>query len=89
MTNPITRLANDINTLSNQVHGFCYWINPANVLRELWNALHYWVGEGPIDAIFIAATMVGVMLIKLGARWPKKVIFWGWLGYWILRGVGV
>ena len=64
-----------------------YWINPINLFKEMHRGLHWLVNQPETAEYLMIGTIVGGMLIMLGAKFPKKYIFWGWIGYWVLRGV--
>lgn len=64
-------------------HELGYWLNPVNAWRELGNVFI----SGVLDTPLIVGTIIGILLLMGGAKWPKKWIFWGWVVFWILRGV--
>lgn len=45
-----------------------------------------WLAAGWADGYFIAGSIICVWLIMLGAKWPRILLFWAWIVFWILRG---
>lgn len=76
-----------IDGLQNSVDNFTYWINPINWVKEGWDFLGFNMRTGALDVPFMAASIILIWLIIFGAKWPKKTLYWGWLGFWTLRGV--
>lgn len=78
---------NEINDSVNSVGSFfrevLYWLNPVNLYKELDHVFD----AGLLDVPLIIATIIGILLLMGGAKWPKKWLFWGWVVFWILRGV--
>lgn len=72
--------------LLDSINRFFYWINPVNMFKEAWGWLDCTISSGALDIPFLAASIVLIWLIMLGAKWPKKWIFWGWVIFWTLRG---
>lgn len=86
MANPVTELSESIEKLNHNLDRLAFWINPANWVKEGWAWLDHIIGGGRLDIPFMATSIVLVWLIMLGAEWPKKVLFWGWIIFWTLRG---
>jgi hypothetical protein len=79
----LTTALEDFNTTVDKIG---YWLNPKNLFTEAWQGLDVII-HSPDTALFIiAATIIGFWLIALGLKLPKKILFWGWIIYWILRG---
>jgi uncharacterized membrane protein YczE len=51
-----------------------------------WNEIGAYFKMGALDVPLIAGSIIGVWLAMLGARWPRAVIFWAWVIFWVLRG---
>lgn len=64
-----------------------YWINPVNWFVEVHRGLDWLINQPDTATGFLAATIVLIWLIQLGAEFPKKWLFWGWICYWFLRAV--
>lgn len=79
----LDHLNNTLDGLGQFFHALGYWLNPVNVWRELG---HLFAG-GSLDTPLVVLTIIGIMMLMAGAKWPKKWIFWGWVLFWILRGV--
>ena len=79
-------LQESINNLNKNMESLGFWINPVNWFKEGWAWIDYTVGSGTLDVPFLAGTIISIWLIMLGAEWPKKVLFWGWIIFWTLRG---
>ena len=75
-----------LDRLNDSIATYMYWINPINLVKEGWGWLEANISAGALDVPFIAASIVLVWLIVFGAKWPKKYLYWGWLGFWVLRG---
>ncbi|NOV01321.1 M23 family metallopeptidase [Paenibacillus planticolens] len=58
-----------------------HWLNPHTWYTEL----HDLFVSGALDTPFILGTIGGVILLMMGASWPKKWLFWGWVIFWVLR----
>ncbi|TYP67385.1 M23 family metallopeptidase [Paenibacillus methanolicus] len=74
------------NTMSAIGHFFkeaAYWLNPANLWRELGDVFQ----SGSLDEPLMISTIILILILMGGARWPKKWIAWGWVVFWILRGI--
>lgn len=78
--------AQQLGELNDKLDAFIYWINPVHWVKDGWRSLEQLFAGGTIDEPFIAASIILVILIGLGANWPKKWLFWGWVVYWLLRG---
>lgn len=80
--NPYKDMAKGLAGINEKLDAIVYWLNP----------VHIWQGFGdlitsPTTSIFLmAGTIIGIWFIAFGAQTPKKVIFWSWVGYWLLRG---
>jgi hypothetical protein len=68
------------------INNFIFWINPVNWFKALWAWVDGSISTGALDAPFISVSIGLVILIMLGAKWPKKYLFWGWVVFWLLRG---
>ena len=72
-------------SIGESLHNFAdwcqHWTNPANWPNELEALLS---SEG-FENGFLAFTLILIIIRMLGAKWPTKWIFWGWVIYWILR----
>lgn len=75
-----------IENLNSRIDTYMYWINPINWVKEGWGWIDTNIGNGALDEPFLVASMVLIWLIIFGAKWPKKWLWWGWIGFWILRG---
>jgi hypothetical protein len=88
--NPYKDTAHSINQLNENIQnfqdGFTYWVNPKNWFIEGWQGLEHLIHDPGTAVVLIAGTIIGGWLIACGVKWPKKIIFWSWVGYWILRG---
>ncbi len=84
--NFIEKPAKQLEELNNKIDNVGYWINPVNWVKEAWSALDNVVSNGSWDVPMIAATIIGIILIGLGANFLKKWLFWGWVLFWLLRG---
>jgi murein DD-endopeptidase MepM/ murein hydrolase activator NlpD len=83
---PYTKATDSIAELNDKLDTIGYWINPVNWVKEAWQGLE-WLIQNPDVAIWLmGGTVIGIWLICLGAKWPKKWLFWGWIIYWVLRG---
>lgn len=69
------------------VDKFLYWINPLNWFIEANKGLYWLVNHPETGNYLIVATIVGFWFMMLGANFPKKWLFWGWIGYWVLRAL--
>jgi hypothetical protein len=79
----ISQAADRLHQATEAWDAFVYWINPAH----WWEALGaYVVSPDAFFSVTIAVCLL-IGLWALGAKWPKKVIFWGSLTFWLLRGV--
>lgn len=58
-----------------------HWLDP----RTWYTELHDLFITGVLDTPFIVGTIGGVVLLMMGASWPKKWLFWGWVVFWVLR----
>lgn len=85
--NPIKALETKVDSLSNKVDNFVYWINPVNWFKEAGEGIYHLVSSGNLDVPLLIVTIAGIWLIMLGAKKPKKLLFWTWIGFWLLRGV--
>ena len=83
----IKDLTDSIDRFTNSVDNFFYWINPINWVKEGWAWLDQNISSGSLDVPFMAASIILIWLIIFGAKWPKKYLYWGWLCFWVLRGV--
>lgn len=84
--NPIKDMAQGLQGLNDTLHDIGYWINPVNLAREAWQGLE-WLVTNPETANFLmSGSIIGIILVMFGAKWPKKWLFWAWLIYWTLRG---
>lgn len=83
---PIKELNQNIQTATETLDKITYWLDPRNAHKEIVAFLDETISGGKLDEPLLAATIGGVVLIGLGAQWPKKWIFWGWIAFWILRG---
>ena len=86
-------IENKINQFQTNLDNLNYWLDSANWIEGLWKGLSYighsiWNGldtlfsSGTVDVPLIVATMGGVILIGMGANWPKRYLFWGWVIFW-------
>lgn len=75
-----------IEKLNTNIDTYMYWTNPINLVKEGRDCLEINISSGLLDIPFLAICIVLVWLVVFGAKWPKKVMFWGWLGFWLLRG---
>jgi murein DD-endopeptidase MepM/ murein hydrolase activator NlpD len=83
---PYTKATDSIAELNDKLDTIGYWINPVNWFKEAWQGLE-WLFQNPDVAIWLmGGTVIGIWLICLGAKWPKKWLFWGWIVYWVFRG---
>jgi murein DD-endopeptidase MepM/ murein hydrolase activator NlpD len=83
---PYKGATNSIGELNDKLDAIGYWINPKNWITEGWEALGNLITD-PTTAVFLmAGTIVGFWFIAMGAKSPKKILFWTWVFYWILRG---
>lgn len=64
-----------------------YWMDPRNAHKELWTWADATIKSPETAYYMMGGTMIGVVLISMGAQWPKKPIFWGWITYWILKAM--
>jgi hypothetical protein len=83
---PYKDTANSLGELNGKLDAIGYWINPKHFIPEGWEALGILFTSPDLAVWLIGGTIVGVWLIMLGATWPKKWLFWGWIVYWALRG---
>lgn len=83
---PVIELNENVRAASDAVKKIVYWLDPRNVHEEIKEFLYETIAGGKLDEPMIIGTMGGIILIGLGAQWPKKWIFWGWVTFWILRG---
>lgn len=75
-----------IKNLNEKIDFYFYWINPVNWIKEGYLYLEINISNGTFDYPFIAITIFLIWLIMLGANWPKKIIWWSWIIFWLLRG---
>lgn len=87
-----------VKTLIEKIDELIYWLNPVHwfqhawaglrdLLHNAWLAFPHLFQSGALDVPLIVGTMIGILLLMLGANWPKKWIFWGWILFWTLRGL--
>ncbi len=95
--NPFTRAKESIDSTAQSIGEFNskldsigewlkYWLNPVNLGNEIWSGLDVLITSPDTAFFLIGATIIGGWLMMLGAKWPKKYLFWGWIIYWVLRG---
>lgn len=88
--NPFSGLQESLDEFNKNVEsfvdGFWYWINPLNWFIEANKGLHWLINQPETATFLVSGTIVGIWLIMLGANFPKKYLFWGWIVYWTLRG---
>jgi len=54
---------------------------------SLWQATGALFKAGYLDVPMILATIGAIWLWQFGAKFPKRLLFWGWLIFWALRGL--
>lgn len=82
------KLADSIDHFNQRIDQVAYWFSPGKWLGNEWAYYTKWIRDGQADEYFIVATIALVWLIMLGASWPKKYIYWSWIVFWIIKGVG-
>lgn len=55
-------------------------------ITDRWRGAYNEIKTGQLDEYFLAGTILLIWLIMLGARWPQRYIFWGWVVFWAVRG---
>lgn len=83
---PFKKLTESVDNLNHKIETISYWINPKNLATELWNVFGHLISSPETGYLLAAGTIIGIWLIMLGAKWPKKWIFWSWVIYWVFRG---
>lgn len=74
--------------LNDKLDTIGYWLNPKHVLEAAYHGLEQLITNPETALYLMGGTMVGIWLIAVGVRWPKKWVFWIWVAYFLLR-VGV
>lgn len=87
LPNPIKGLQDSIDALNGKIDKVIYWANPVNWFKEAGVALYRTVSSGSLDIPLMIFTIAAIWLIMLGAQKPKKLLFWTWIIFWVLRGV--
>jgi murein DD-endopeptidase MepM/ murein hydrolase activator NlpD len=83
---PYKNATDSIGELNDKLDAIGYWMNPKHLLSEGWEALGNLMVNPEVAIWLMGGTIIGAWLIMLGAKWPKKYLFWGWILYWALRG---
>lgn len=83
---PYTKLTDSVAELNDKLDTIGYWINPKNLLSEAWQGLEWLIYNPDVAVWLMGGTIIGIWIIALGAKWPKKWLFWSWIVYWVLRG---
>ncbi|GMK49133.1 hypothetical protein PghCCS26_62630 [Paenibacillus glycanilyticus] len=76
-------LNDSLRSISDFGHSVAHYLNPVT----WWNGLEQAFSSGALDSPLMIGTIVGIILMMGGARWPKKWIAWGWAIFWLLRGM--
>lgn len=87
LPHPIKGLQDSIDALNDKLNSIAYWANPINWFKEAGAALYHAVNSGSLDIPLLIFTIAAIWLIMLGAQKPKKLLFWTWIVFWVLRGV--
>ena len=87
LADPLTDIADKVTKIYDGVNNFIYWVNPVNWVKEGWQLLETSISTGAWDIPLLIITIVAVWLLMLGAKTPAKIVFWGWVAFWVLRGV--
>lgn len=83
---PYKDLAKSAQELNQSIENIGYWVNPKNWVVEAWNAFEALIVSPDTATWLLGGTIIGIWLVMLGAKWPKKWVFWGWIVYWTFRG---
>lgn len=75
-----------INAANSKLDHIIYMLNPLNWIKDLYLNIHSLVRSGTWDIPFLVATIILIWLWMFGAEWPKRYLFWGWIGFFLLRG---
>lgn len=78
----ITEVGETIDKIGEAIDKVIYWLNPVHI----WQGLGTLVNSSTTAVFLMAGTIIGFWFIAFGAKTPKKVIFWSWVSYWLLRG---
>lgn len=81
------RLSEEIQWFNDRFVTIAYWINPYNWVFIEWRYFKEWIKSGTANEPFLVGTIILIWFMMLGAGWPKKYLFWGWVVFWVLRGV--
>lgn len=87
ITDKMDRLSDALEGLVTIIERAVYWINPVHWIDAIVGHMHTVISHGMLDVWVIVITQALILLWSLGAKWPKKIIFWGWIVFWTLRGV--
>jgi hypothetical protein len=82
-SSPIREAAEAVNDMAEGIKTAAHYLNPVTWYETLREA----ISSGAWDIPLLVGTIIGIGIWSLGANWPKKWIFWGWVVFWILRGV--
>lgn len=84
----IEKTAQGLSELNTKLESVWYWLNPKHIFQAAYDGLDYLITNPETAFYMMGGTIVGIWLIALGVKWPKKWVFWGWIAYFLLR-VGV
>jgi hypothetical protein len=71
-----------IHAIGHGIKAIVHWLNPHTWYDAGYQVFH----SGALDTPLIVGTVGGIVILMLGASWPKKWLFWGWILFWALRG---
>ena len=82
----LSQISKDVKSIKDSINNFFYWINPKNWISASWNWLHHNISSGSLDIPLLLFTVIVIWLTMLGAKKPKKICFWIWIIFFVLRG---